>query len=433
MTQPNIILLMTDQQRWDSLGCNGNKFVSTPNVDRLAAEGARFENSFTPWPVCTPARATMWTGVYPHQHKIIYNTYQMDNLLKETSHEQRTVFESMQAAGYTTAYFGKWHLGEADPGLFDVWKGFNSMGGHWVDNKRDGVYKPHRQTDEMIEFIKEQAGSGKPFFAVNGYYPPHDPYTAPKEFYEPYRGKGVPYAGYYAAVSAVDYNVGRLMEALDELGLRENTIVVYYSDHGDMFSYRGPDHKFVCHDDSIRVPLIIRWPGSIEAGLVVDAMVGLQDLMPTILDWAGLAIPDYLHGSSLVPLLKGESVPWREAYYTENITRHTHLEQRCIRTREWKLILTRPVTGMRHYMYEHELYDLVNDPEEELNIYNTPREDGHNQYLYFPPYTDVITQLAQLLKRHAQEIDDELGSDLADLCLVEMRKRKEREGEKVAG
>ena len=123
MEKPNIILLMTDQQRWDSLGCNGNKFVSTPNLNRLAAEGANCSNSFTPWPVCTPARATMWTGVYPHQHQVIYNTYNMDNLLKETAHEQRTVFESMQEAGYTTAYFGKWHLGEIDLGMFDVWGG----------------------------------------------------------------------------------------------------------------------------------------------------------------------------------------------------------------------------------------------------------------------------------------------------------------------
>ena len=98
MSQPNIILLMTDQQRWDSLGCNGNTFVSTPHVDRLAAGGANCTNSFTPWPVCTPARATMWTGVYPHRHQVIYSTYMMDNLLKETSHEQRTVFESVRQA-----------------------------------------------------------------------------------------------------------------------------------------------------------------------------------------------------------------------------------------------------------------------------------------------------------------------------------------------
>ncbi len=425
MPRPNIILLMTDQQRWDSLGCNGNTFVETPNVDRLAAGGANCMNSFTPWPVCTPARATMWTGVYPHAHQVIYNTYGMDNLLKETSHEQRTVFESMRDSGYTTAYFGKWHLGEKDPGMFDVWEGWNSLGGHWVDNKRDGVYKPDLQTDQMIAFIEEQAGSGKPFFAVNGYYPPHDPYTAPKRFYDPYRDKGVPYAGYYAAVSAIDHNVGRLIEALDELGLCEETIVVYYSDHGDHFSYRGSDHKFTCHEDSIKVPMVIGWPGQIVPGTTIDEFVGLQDLMPSVLEWAGLEIPDHLHGRSLVPLTKGEEVDWRDAYYTENVVRDTRTEQRCIRTKEWKLVLTRPVSGLRKYMGLHELYDLVNDPEEELNVYKTPREDGHNQYLHFPPYTDVIDELAHLLKRHAEVIDDTLGVDLADLCLIEMVKRRE--------
>ncbi len=426
MTRPNIILLMTDQQRWDSLGCNGNQFVSTPNVDRLAAGGANCTNSFTPWPVCTPVRATMWTGVYPHQHQIIYNTYQMDNLLKETSHEQRTVFESMQSAGYTTAYFGKWHLGDQDPGMFDVWRGFNSLGGHWVDDKRDGIYKPDLQTDQMIEFITEQARTGQPFFAVNGYYPPHDPYTAPRRFYEPYRDKGVPFAGYYAAVSALDYNVGRLVAALDELDLTENTIVVYYSDHGDTFLYRGPDHKFTCHEDSIKVPMVISWPGTIEAGLEINAFVGLQDLMPTILEWAGLDIPDYLHGKSMVPLLSGAGLDdWRDAFYTQNITRHPFIDQRCIRTAEWKLILSRPVEGLRGYMGNHLLYDLVNDPEEELNLYLTPRDDAHNQYRHFPPYTDTITELAHLLQRYASEIDDQLGVDLADLCLVEMQKRRE--------
>jgi arylsulfatase A-like enzyme len=425
MSRPNIILLMSDQQRWDSMACNGNVFAATPNVDRLAASGANCSNSFTPWPVCTPARATMWTGVYPHQHRVVYNSYGMDNLLKETSREQRTLFEALRAGGYACGYFGKWHLGEADPGLFDVWEGFNSMGGHWVDDRRDGVYKPDQQTDQLIAFIRERAGGGAPFFAVNGYYPPHDPYTAPQRFYAPYRGKGVPYAGYYAAVSAVDDNVGRLVAALDEVGQRENTIIVYYSDHGDMFSYRGKDHKFTCHDDSIKVPFVVSWPGTIEPGRKIDEFVGLQDLMPSVLELAGLEIPAHLHGRSLVPLLMGTSVAWRDAHYTQNITNDPPIEQRCIRTGEWKLILTRPLHMLRDYAGDHELYNLVADPEEELNVYQTPRADGHNQYLHLPPYTAEIAELARLLRRYAAEIDDELGGELADLCLLEMEKRED--------
>lgn len=424
MGRPNIILLMTDQQRWDSLGCNGNRFVSTPNVDRLAEGGANCANSFTPWPVCTPARATMWTGVYPHQHQVIYNAYKMDNVLKETSHEKRTVFEPLRESGYTTAYFGKWHLGEVDPEMFDVWSGFNSSGGHWVDDVRGGVYKPDQQTDEMIVFIKEQAGSDKPFFAVNGYYPPHDPYTAPERFYEPYRDQGVPYAGYYAAVSAIDDNVGRLVTVLEEEGLTEDTIIVYYSDHGDHFSYRGSDHKFTCHEDSIKVPMVISWPGTIQPGTIIDEFVGLQDLMPTILDWAGQDIPDYLHGKSITPLLEGRSVPWRASHYTENVIRGPFIEQRSVRTKEWKLILTRSVRFLQGYMALNELYDLVNDPEEELNIYKTPRTDTHNRFLHTPPQTDVIETLVQELRKQAVAIDDQLGIDMADFTLVEIGKRK---------
>ncbi len=422
--KPNIILLMTDQQRWDSLGCNGNRFVSTPNVDRLAEGGANCANSYTPWPVCTPARATMWTGVYPHQHQVIYNAYKMDNVLKETSHEQRTVFEPLRESGYTTAYFGKWHLGETDPGMFDVWSGFNSSGGHWVDDVRDGVYKPDQQTDQMIAFIKAQTDGDKPFFAVNGYYPPHDPYTAPERFYEPYRGQGVPYAGYYAAVSAIDDNVGRLVAAIEEAGLTEDTIIVYYSDHGDHFSYRGSDHKFTCHDDSIKVPMVISWPGTITAGQVVEEFVGLQDLMPTILEWAGLDIPGYLHGTSIVPLLGEESVPWRDSHYTENVIRGPFIEQRSIRTNEWKLILTRSVRFLQGYTALNELYDLVNDPEEELNIYRTPREDTHNRFRNTPPQTEVIEGLVHELRKQAVEINDQLGIDMADFTLVEIGKRK---------
>ena len=427
MKKPNILLLMPDQQRWDSLGCNGNTFVSTPHIDRLAADGVRCENSFTPWPVCTPARATMWTGVYPHQHKVKFNTYRMGNLFEDVSYERRTVFDALKEADYTTAYFGKWHLGDDVPPMFDVWKGFNSLGGHWIDGRKDGVYKPDLQTNQLINFLEGQACADKPFIAVNGFYPPHDPYTAPKRFYEPYRGKGVPFAGYYAAVSALDYNVGRTMETLDRLGLRDDTIVVYFSDHGDTFRYReGWMYKFVCHEDAIKVPFIVNCPARIPGGATLDSMIGLQDLMPTILDWAGLDLPDHLHGQSLVPLLAGESVPWREAYYVENILFQSNVEQRCIRTKEWKLILSDRPQTVRSYSSPNHLFDLANDPEEELDLYDAPYEDDHNQYAHYPPFTDVIVELAQLLRRYAEEIGDTFGCDVADNCLVEMKHRELR-------
>ena len=214
--------------------------------------------------------------------------------------------------------------------------------------------------------------------------------------------------------------------ALERLGIAEDTVLVYYSDHGDMFGYRGADHKFTCHDDSIHVPLMIRWPGRIDAGREIHEFVGLQDLMPTILEWAEIAAPEYLHGTSIVPLLSGTNVPWREAYYVENITNRPEMEQRCIRTRDWKLILTRQMHMLNRYSGAHELYDLTNDPEEELNLYLTPRKDNHNRYRHVPPHDDVVRDLAGLLAREAEAIDDPLGVDLARMCLLEMSKRETR-------
>jgi len=300
-------------------------------------------------------------------------------------------------------------------------------GGHWVDDVKDGVYKPDLQTDQMIAFIEAQASEDKPFFAVNGYYPPHDPYTAPKQFYEPYRDQGVPFAGYYAACSALDHNVGRLVDALEAKGLSENTVIVYYSDHGDHFGYRGEDHEFTCYEDSIKVPMVIHWPGTIAAETSIEAFVGLQDLMPTVLDWGGADIPDHPHGMSMRPLLEGKSTDWRDAHYTENVIRGPFIEQRSIRTHEWKLILTRPVRGLRGYTAMNELYDLIGDPEEELNIYQTPRQDGHNRFRNVPSQTDVIEPLVRKLRQYAESIDDQLGVDMADFTLVEIGKRRETE------
>ena len=235
--------------------------------------------------------------------------------------------------------------------------------------------------------------------------------TAPKKFIERYRGRGVPVAGYYAAVSAIDHDVGRICEALEDLGLNEKTIVVYCADHGDTLRYRDSAHKTSCYEDAIRIPLVIRWPGQIKPGLIVNQMVGLQDLMPTILEWAGLEPPGHLHGKSLVPLLRGKAPLWREAYYVQNLTLH-NIEQRCIRTSEWKLILNTWPVVVKNYSGENLLFNLVDDPEEEWNIY--PRLD----------VTDNIRDLAGLLRKHAQDIDDRLGCELADKALLEMSKKR---------
>ncbi len=406
--RPNIVLVLSDQQRSDSLASYGNRFTATPGTDAMAVAGKSFDAAFTPWPVCTPARATMWTGCYPHRHKLIDNLYGVDNAFASHSAVKQTVFDHLREAGYLTAHFGKWHLGEIQPPFFDVWEeSFNSRKGHWMDGLLDGEYRPDRQTDAAVAFLKDRKGQSQPFAMVLSFYPPHDPYSAPERFYEPYRGKGVPFAGYYAAVSALDENLARIRAALKDTGQADNTVVIYFSDHGDTFFYRREgEHKFVCHDDAIRIPFIVEGPG-IKPSTRSDAPIGLQDLAPTMLDLAGAGIPDGMHGRSLKPLLLDQdSRGWRDDYFVQNITHVSKIEQRAIRTTEWKLIASE--NG------EHELYNLRADPEEELNVYLTPREDGgFERFKHYPDYAAVIAELLERMKRWAGEIDDKRGLELA--------------------
>lgn len=405
--RPNIVLICTDQQRMDSLGCYGNRFVVSPQVDRFADGATRFRQAFTPWPVCTPARATMWTGVYPHRHGVIDNVYGIDDAFASHSQIKTTVIDAVQQAGYLTAHFGKWHLGERQPAGFDIWEeSFNSRQGHWVDGLRGGIYRPDQQTDACVAFLEAQRERTQPFLMVQSYYPPHDPYTAPAHCYAPYRGQGVPFAGYYAAVTALDECTGRILDALERAGKVDNTIVIYYTDHGDTFWYRREgEHKFVCFDDAIRIPFLVRGPG-VVAGATRDEPVGLQDLAPTILDYAGVTPPADLHGASLRPLLEGRTVPWRDAYYVQNITHVSAIMQRCIRTALWKLIAS--ANG------EHQLFDLATDPEEELDIFTTPRPDpGFERYKHIPDQAPVIDMLCGRMHKEAARIGDVQGLALA--------------------
>jgi arylsulfatase A-like enzyme len=405
--RPNIVLIFSDQHRADAMGCAGSAFVETPHLDRLAAEGTRFDQAFTPWPVCTPARASMWTGAYPHAHGIIDNVYGIDNAFEIVGRVRTTVFDRLREAGYLTAHFGKWHLGEAQPPFFDIWEeSFNSRVGHWVDGKLDGTYRPDVQTDASIAFLRRQAGADQPFVMVQSYYPPHDPYTAPARFYAPYRHRGVPFAGYYAAVSALDWNIGRIMRTLDDTGLRRSTLVIYYSDHGDTFFYRPEgEHKFVCTDDAIRIPFIASMPGTVMAGAVSRAPVGLQDLAPTMLDFAGApAAPT--HGTSLRPLFEGRLVPdWRQGYYVQNTTHVSGIVQRAWRTEGWKLVASADGS--------HALYNLAADPEEELDVFRTPRDDpGFERFTHYPSHAPLIRQMCDAALAEADAIDDDEGRAL---------------------
>ena len=228
----------------------------------------------------------------------------------------------MVDAGWTTGYIGKWHLGFEKPRYFDYWEGFNSTGGHWVDGlqaHQGGKWLPDLETEQAVAFMQE---SGGPFCLTIGWYPPHDPYTAPTDLMEQFRGKGIPISSYYASCAGIDRNVGRIVSALDDLGLAENTLVIFVADHGETFCNRDGviGNKLVCHDESIRIPLIVRYPGETEPGTIVDAPVGVHDLMPTILGYAGLELPENLDGQDLRDLVGDRPVKWRDHIYIENQT-----------------------------------------------------------------------------------------------------------------
>ena len=409
--RPNFIVIVSDQQRWDTLGCNGNVFAHTPNLDAMSARGANFANAFTPFPVCTPARASMWTGVHPNRHGIVYNRYGIDDVFAYEGKVRTTIFEVMQSAGYATAYFGKWHLGERNSGRFDVWSGFNSHGGHWEDGRQSfqgGRFKPDTQTDELIGFLEGEQVRKQPFIAVQSFYPPHNPFTAPTEFYRYYRGRGVPFAGYYAAVTAIDACVGRIRKALSQTGLDGSTIVFFVSDHGETFNLEeASPHKWVCRDASIRVPFLMEGPG-IAAGSASPAPVGLEDLAPTILGAADISAPHRLDGLNLFDLLAGRS-PWRKDYYVQTERRRTRTIQRCLRTSDRKLILS--------WDEQHELYDLSTDPEEVLNLFNVPREDKHRQFDHFEDQSATVSELAGRMLTRATELEDCSGIELAGRVL----------------
>ena len=435
-TLPNIVFIMSDQQRPDSLGCYGNCFIDSPNIDRLAESGMVFDNMFSVFPLCTPARATLWTGLYPHINKITDCAFGIDDAFAFGDHP-KTIFPRLKSLGYHIGYFGKWHLGSAQPQGVDRWAAFNSGGGHWVDGRQafqGGRYLPEVQTEQMIEHLDALQADDNPFFLVQSYYPPHEPYTAEARYMERYRGKGIFRPGYYAAVNALDDCVGRILDALEHKGLTRDTVVIYTSDHGEHFNYRAKLNKTTGHDDSIRIPLIISWPGHIEPGLRSDEPAGLQDLVPTLLELADGTPPEVTHGESLVPSLFKQGRIDRTQFYVQNVedfrtidrwyelTRDNQVylpssrnyrsdieewdRQRALWTPEHKLVVSEEG--------RHLLYDLKSDPEEELNWYGAPKFDYYNQFQHFPDPVPVCLDLANRLKDEAQRIGDAVGIELVN-------------------
>jgi arylsulfatase A-like enzyme len=331
--RPNIVLIIPDQLRAQALGCMGNPDAKTPHVDRLASEGVLFRQTFANTPVCCPARAILLTGKYPHKNGMVAN----DLRLRES---EVTLAKLLREQGYQTGFIGKWHLdgGKRDPGFvplgprrqgFDFWAACECRHDHfnplWFRDTPEPVksakFEPEALTDVAVEFLR--ANRQKPFFLVLSMGPPHDPYGAPAEYRKLYEADklamrknwqaGVTGAGreqiaaYYAAITAIDDQIGRLLRTIKDLEIDQNTLVLFTSDHGDMLGSQGRRLKRKPWEESIRVPGIVRWPAGAKAGRKVDALFSHVDFAPTLLSLCGLKASKEMQGSDLSAVIRGKS------------------------------------------------------------------------------------------------------------------------------
>lgn len=412
--KPNFLFVLVDDLGWADLGCFGSTFYDTPNLDRLAKSGMKFVDAYAACPVCSPTRAAIMTGRYPVRVGITDWIEGMQNRddsklicpedRHELAHEEVTIAEVLKDNGYQTFFAGKWHLGE-DKEYWPLSQGFDinkggfrrgsPPGGYYSPYKNpvledgpEGEYLPDRLTDETIKFLNSRDKS-KPFLAYLAYYTVHTPIqTAPRHL-DKYKKRlaDMPEANkanfvnehdgktklrqdrpdYATMVQAMDDNIGRLLDTLDQLGIDDNTVVIFTSDNGGLATIKEPgptsnaplrSGKGWCYEGGIRVPLIIRAPGLIKAGTVSKEPVVSMDYFPTMLDMAGIGLKPKLHidGFSLLPVIKKggqldrEAICWHYPHYHGS----TWTPGAAIRARDFKLI--------EFYEYDKiELYNLADD------------------------------------------------------------------------
>ena len=402
--RPNIVFIITDDQGPWAAGCYGNDEIRTPNLDRLAASGLRFENFFCSTPVCSASRASFLTGKTSSAHGV-HDWIRGGNTGPDATAylEGQVAYTDILAAnGYTCGLSGKWHLGASETPQhgFSHWFAHEKGGGDYNDALmvRDGKlqvipgYITTAMTDDALGFI--DANAAGPFYLGVHYTAPHSPWIGhPQDIVDSYadcpflscpqepvhpdagpltgrmHGRREMLQGYFAAVTAMDADVGRLLDRLEEKGLRDDTLVVFVSDNGFSCGHHGfwgkgnGTYPVNMYENSVKVPFIVSHPDRIPAGQVTDVLASAYDFMPTLLEYLGLDMPDdeQLPGRSFIPALMGEADPGNDAV----IIYDEYGPTRMIRTREWKYI-------HRYPDGPHLLYDLVNDPGERNNRVDSP-------------------------------------------------------------
>ena len=417
--RPNILYIMADDHAAHAISAYGSRINQTPNIDRLAREGVRFDRCFAVNSICTPSRATIITGKYSHMNGVpVFNRF---------DGSQPTVAKYLQAAGYHTGMIGKWHLG-SEPTGFDYWAILPSQGIYhnpaFLEQSGKRLIKGYVTdiiTDLSLDFLKQRP-KDKPFFLMCHHKAPHRSWepdekhaamlegvdlAEPETLRDDYSTRTAaaheaartiarhltrkdlkmdPPPGltgdallkwkyqryihdYVRCVASVDDNVGRLLDFLEKEGLAENTVVIYTSDQGFFLGDHGWYDKRFMYEESIRMPFLVRWPGVASPGAVQDALAINPDFAPTFLAAAGLSMPADMQGRSLVPLIRGERpADWRKSFYYRyyhDPGDHNTRAHYGVRTETHKLI----------YFWKKdqwELYDLVNDPHELKNLYADP-------------------------------------------------------------
>ncbi len=480
-TKPDIIVILTDDQRFDAMGFMGHPFLETPHMDRLARDGVHFQNAFVTTSLCSPSRASILTGLYAHNHRVVdnYNPLPVDLVYFP---------QYLQETGYRTAFVGKWHMGgnidHPQPG-FDHWVSFKGQGVYFpdgVERKVQGRYVPQASnegfnvngdrvpqqgyiTDELTDYAlewledshrqrkKSAAGANAsaathPSFLFLSHKAVHADFLPANRHAFRYEDKPVPapetwmdreekggeyadvplwvrnqrnsrhgvefayytdldmaqyYRRYCETLLAVDESLGRILGWLEKNGRLENTLLLYLGDNGFLFGEHGLIDKRNAYEESIRIPLLAHWPKKIENGTVVPQVVANIDIGPTLLDAAGLEIPDHMDGQSFLPLALGESIPWRDGllyeYYWERNYPQTPT-MHAVRGDRYKYIRYHGIWDI------DELYDILEDPSESRNLINSP------------DHQEIIQDLNQRLFRLLRE------SDGMELPLVEDRGNK---------
>jgi arylsulfatase A-like enzyme len=409
--RPNIVFVFSDEHRWQSLPFTETPQMRTPHMARLASQGTRFDHCCATSPICTPYRGMLITGQWPHQSSCISNDYFGNS--KVIGKESPTIAHTFKAAGYRTGYIGKWHLDEDsvfDAG-FDTFKHWLYGDDHWKTKFRDVSkgekeyrviegYNATGMTDQAIDFLKENADSKEPFLLMLSINPPHWRWDdAPPEFLEHYPADQLPfrpnvaeryksgndalhYRHYLAHIGAVDRELGRLMDQMDKLGLTENTVLIYTSDHGSSFGSNGVGSKANPYEESVRVPFLIQWPKRIKAGHTADHNLGGIDLYPTLCGLAGITPPKACGGQDFSRVILGKSGPdpvsqltlfnsSERNYFGGRLKpggRRPFSPYRSIRTKTH----TYAVDGHGEWF----LYDNKNDPFQMRNLVDDPAHAG---------------------------------------------------------